>query len=152
MQTPLTLTYDTIKAKLTTAGLKSTQQRIVLYEALLKLGNHPTADQLYAYVKPANPSISLGTVYKTLETFVENNVVCKVLTDDGFMRYDARTDTHSHIYCVNTKEIIDFTDPELQQWIEDYFRHKKIPNIKIKEISVQINAEKINPAENIIIE
>ncbi len=144
--------YEYIRARLGTAGLKFTQQRIVILDALLTLGHHPTADEIYDHVKPNNPSISLGTVYKTVETFVSCHLIRKVMTDDGVMRYDARIDAHSHIYCVNTREIVDFTDPELQQWIEDYFKHKNIRNLKIKEISVQINAEKINPTEQVIVE
>ncbi len=150
MEAPLNFSY--IKAKLATAGLKSTHQRIVIYNALLTSGHHPTAEELYALVKPGNPSISLGTIYKTLEAFVDGNLIRRVLTTDGLMRYDARTDTHSHIYCVNTQEIVDFSDPELHQWIEDYFRHKNIHNLKIREISLQISAEKINPAERIVVE
>jgi hypothetical protein len=42
--------------------------------------------------------------------------------------------------------------PDLHQWIEDYFRHKNIRNLKIREISVQISAEKIDPAERIVVE
>jgi Fur family peroxide stress response transcriptional regulator len=146
------LNYEYIKAKLTTAGLKATHQRIVIYDMLLTLGHHPTAEEIYARIKPANPSMSLGTVYKTLEAFVTSLLIRRVLTADGLMRYDARTDAHSHIYCVNTQEIVDFTDPELHQWIEDYFRHKNIRNLKIREISVQISAEKIDPAERIVVE
>lgn len=144
--------FEYIKAKLTSVGLKSTHQRIVIYDALLALGHHPTAEEVYARIKPGNPSISLGTIYKTLEALVDNHLIRKVFTDDGLMRYDARTDAHSHIYCINTHEIVDFTDPELHQWIEDYFKHKNIRNLKIREISVQINAEKINPIEKIGVE
>ncbi len=147
-----TLNYEYIKAKLTSAGLKGTHQRIVIYDTLLTLGHHPTAEEIYARIKPGNPSISLGTIYKTLEAFVSKGLIHRVLTADGLMRYDARTDAHSHIYCVNTREIVDFTDPELHQWIEDNFRHKNIRNLKIREISVQISAEKINPTERIVVE
>lgn len=148
----MTYQLETLKSKLIAAHLKATQQRIVIYEAVMKLNNHPTADQVYGLIKPANPSISLGTVYKTLDSLVNHQLICRVMTDDGFMRYDAHTESHNHIYCVNTQEIIDFTDPELQQLMDAYFKRKKIHNLKIKDISVQINAEKINPEEAITIE
>src|SRR5687767_8028454 len=98
--------YHDLKKRLGSFGLKPTQQRIVTYEALFKLNNHPTAEQIYDFVKPNNPSISLATIYKTLDTFVGSKLICKVMTDDGFMRYDAHTESHSHIYCTNTQEII----------------------------------------------
>lgn len=141
--------YEEVKQRLTASGLKATQQRIVIYEALLKLNNHPTVDAVYAFVRPTNPSISLGTVYKTLNMLVSGNLARRVLTDDGCMRYDALTQPHSHIYCTNTGEIIDFTDATLHQVIEEFLQRCHIRNLKIKDVSVQINGEKINPDESI---
>ena len=69
-------------------------------------------------------NISLGTVYKTLETFVENQLAKKVMTDDGYMRYDGMTATHHHIYCTNTQEIMDYEDAELLTLIKNYFAQK----------------------------
>lgn len=146
------LTYEQLKSRFLASGLKVTQQRLVVYQALTKLAVHPTAEQVYEHVRIANPSISLATVYKTLDTFVESELIRRVMTDDGFMRYDAHLEPHSHVYCTNTKEIIDFIDPELTLLLEEYFKRKKIPNLKIKDFSLQINAEKISPEEDIIIE
>lgn len=143
--------FETIKRVIESCGLKATQQRIVIYGSLLKLTNHPTSEQVYDFIKPANPSISLGTVYKTLDTFVDSNLVNRVLTSDGLMHYDALTSTHSHIYCTNTQEIIDFDDTQLQQLIHQYLLEKKIFNLRISGISVQIHAEKIDPDETITI-
>lgn len=139
-----------IREKLSEAGLKATQQRIVVYDALLRMMNfHPAAENIYEAVRPENPSISLGTVYKTLDAFVLCGLASRVSTAEGHMRYDANMDQHNHIYCTNTKEIIDYRDAELDQLIQTYFKNKSIKNLKINQIHVQINGAKIDPAQEV---
>lgn len=145
------LTYNEVKQRLTDYQLKATQQRIVIYHALLQLHNHPTAEMIYDYVKAANPSISLATVYKTLDTFVSAKLASKVLSGNGSARYDGYMDHHSHLYCTNTEEIVDYEDEQLSKLIQNYFKNKKIKNFKISDIRLQINGEKLNTKENIII-
>jgi Fur family transcriptional regulator, peroxide stress response regulator len=145
------ISFEDIKTKLTEKGLKSTQQRIVIYNTVYHSQTHPSAERVYEDVRVDNPSISLATVYKTLETLIESGLVNRVMNEDGTMRYDAKLNSHNHIYCTNTKEIIDYEDQELSDLIAEYFRNKNIRNLKIKEISVQINGEKISPSESIII-
>ncbi len=65
---------DLISAK----GIKVTPQRMRVLEAIYKLNNHPTAENILAYIKKNDPNISSGTVYKVLETFVEKNLIKKV--------------------------------------------------------------------------
>ncbi len=140
-----------VKERLTSAGLKATQQRMVVLHALTHMHNHPTAEQVYEAVKPENPSISLATVYKTLEAFVANNLLHKVSSPEGNMRYDPKLEHHGHIHCMNTKEIIDYHDEELNMLIMDFFKKKKVNNLTIKNINLQINGEKINPDKSVSI-
>ena len=144
-------TLSQIKELLTSVGLKATHQRLVILEALRKMDNHPTIDQIYSQVSEDNPSISLATVYKTTEALVEKGLLAKVSTPEGLMRYDARLDSHGHIYCTNTKELVDFYDDELDQLIIEFFKRKKVNNLKIKNISVRINGEKLDPRKNVVI-
>lgn len=139
-----------IREKLFEAGLKATQQRIVVYDALLNtMSIHPTAENIYEVVKPENPSLSLGTVYKTLDVFVASGLASRVSSAEGHMRYDANMDQHNHIYCTNTKEIIDYRDEELDQLIQEFFKNKNIQNLKINQIHVQINGNKLDPTQEV---
>ncbi|HCR30287.1 MAG TPA: transcriptional repressor, partial [Opitutae bacterium] len=61
-------TTETLNRKLAQAGLRSTRQREVVYDAILSKRDHPTADEIFARVKSAMPSISLATVYNCLDT------------------------------------------------------------------------------------
>jgi len=132
-----------IKEQLVQAGLKVTQQRMVVYQALLSTMHlHPTAENIFETVRPENPSISLGTVYKILDVLVTNGLAAKVATDEGYMRYDANMEMHSHIYCNNTREIVDYHDGDLDKLLAAYFEKKKVKNFTIKRICVQISGEK----------
>ena len=142
--------YANLKAKLAEFKLKGTHQRIVIYEALLIL-NHPSAENIFERIKINSPSISLGTIYKTLDTMVASGLAVKVSSEDGNMRYDANMGSHNHIYCINTKEILDYEDEELNQVIENFFKTKNIENLKIKDIRLQIHGEKIDPSREVSI-
>ena len=120
------------------SNLKVTPQRIAVLEALNNLKNHPTADKIKEYVVKNHPSISVGTIYKTLETFVDKGLVKKVKTEKDVMRYDAILENHHHLYCEDNERIEDFFDDELDTMIEKYFQRKKIPNFKVKDIKLQI--------------
>jgi len=130
------------------SNLKVTPQRVAVLEALINLKNHPTADKIKEYVVKNHPNIAVGTIYKTLETFVEKGLVKKVKTEKDVMRYDAILDNHHHLYCEDTERIEDFFDDKLNGMLEKYFRKKKIPNFKVKDIKLQIigtfNNKKIN--------
>ena len=130
------------------SNLKVTPQRVAVLEALNNLKNHPTADKIKEYVVKNHPNIGVGTIYKTLETFVEKGLVKKVKTEKDVMRYDAILETHHHLYCEDTERIEDFFDDELDSLIDKYFQIKKIPNFQVKDIKLQIigtfNNKKIN--------
>ena len=136
-------TYELIQATLKEVGLKSTSQRLLILESFNNL-SHPTAEEIYTQVNQTLPGISLGTVYKTLDTLFQNRLITKLQTASGCLRYDLNTCLHYHIFCTNTQEIIDFEDPELQVILENYFASKQLSNVKIQDIRLQIYAEKIH--------
>ncbi len=146
------LNRNDLRQRLTESGFKATHQRIVVLEAVTELhGHHPTAEEVYQKLNPANPTISLGTVYKTLDTFAEAELIKRVLTEEGGKRYDTCTTTHSHIYCSNTREIIDFEDPELENLLRDFFSKKQVNNFEIKSFAVQLTGKKVEPDKQISI-
>lgn len=123
---------------LRSSNLKVTPQRMAVLEALNSLKHHPTADNIKEYVVKNHPNIAVGTIYKTLETFVEKGLVNKVKTEKDVMRYDSIVESHHHLYCKDTEHIEDFFDDELNGMLENYFSKKKIPNFKVKDIKLQI--------------
>ncbi len=140
-----------MKEKIAGTGLKVTHQRMVIYDAVLQMNFHPTVEQIYEDIQGENPSISLGTVYKTLETFVEYGLIDRVFTEEGVRRYDPNLEHHGHIYCTNTREIVDYYSEELNEIITGFFKKRKVNNLKIKNITLQINGDKIDPDKDITI-
>ncbi len=132
MKTPEII--NTLKDK----NLKITPQRLAVYEVILKLPDHPTADQIIRLVRKKNPNISPGTIYKTLETFVKNNLIKKVKTDADVMRYDPILDKHHHLYCTESDRIEDYYDNELNRLIESYLKKKNIPDFELKDFKLQL--------------
>ena len=120
------------------SGLKITPQRLAVLEAIIRLNNHPTADNIIDHIKQNHPNIAVGTVYKTLETLVEKGIIRKVTTQNNTMRYDAITRKHHHLYFSDSDRIEDYYNEELNKLIEDYFEEKKIPNFAIEEVKLQI--------------
>lgn len=135
------MTTINFREKLKNKGLKVTPQRVAIYEAVVNLRNHPTAENIIEYIKKNHPNISVGTVYKVLDSLVENQLLKKVKNEKDVMRYDAIMEQHHHLYCTQTEKIEDFEDPELDKIITLYFAKKKIKGFKIKDISLQITGE-----------
>jgi Fur family peroxide stress response transcriptional regulator len=134
----LEIPVEEIKERLQAAGLKITPQRLAILEAVYKLDNHPAAEQISEYIRSAHPGISTGTVYKVLDVLVEHGLIRRVKTDRDAMRYDGILESHHHLYCAESDRIEDYTDLELDQILEDYFRKKRIPGFRIDEIRLQI--------------
>jgi Fur family peroxide stress response transcriptional regulator len=135
------MTTEFFREQLKQKGLKITPQRIAVYEAVVALKNHPTAESIIDYIKKNHPNISVGTVYKILDSLVENQLLKKVKNEKDVMRYDAILQQHHHLYCTETEKIEDFEDPELDKIIAAYFSKKKIKGFKIKDITLQITGE-----------
>ena len=77
-----------------------TKQRRVILEELKKTKSHPTADELYQMVRKRIPNISLGTVYRNLETLASCGLIKKLETAGSQKRFDANMDDHQHVRCI----------------------------------------------------
>jgi Fur family peroxide stress response transcriptional regulator len=127
-----------IRNKLSNKGLKITPQRIAILEAIEKLHNHPSADNVIEYIRKNHPNIATATVYKVLDVLAGNELIRKVKTDRDIMRYDAITENHHHLYCAESDRIEDYFDTELNEIIGNFFAKKGIPDFKIEDIKLQI--------------
>jgi Fur family peroxide stress response transcriptional regulator len=127
-----------IQALIAQRGLKVTQQRLVILQFMLTRETHPSAEEIYRELVDQYPSLSLGTVYKTLDSLTSSGLLHKVFCVDGIKRYDVNLQPHAHLYCTTTHQIIDFEDSELQQIILAYLQDKNIQNFQIEGVQLQI--------------
>ena len=80
-------------------GLKVTPQRIAVYDMLCHTTEHPNAETIYKTLEPANPTMSLATVYKTLDFFKQLGLVQELNVGEPSSRYDAVVTCHPHTLC-----------------------------------------------------
>jgi Fur family peroxide stress response transcriptional regulator len=80
-------------------GLRMTDQRRAVYDALMGKRDHPTAVEVFMRVKGRMPSISLATVYNCLETLTGCGVVKAVNHDREPSRYCPNLAEHAHLFC-----------------------------------------------------
>ncbi|WP_051261485.1 Fur family transcriptional regulator [Desulfovibrio inopinatus] len=88
-------------------GLRLTHQRMVILEEIVKAEDHPSADVVYRRVREKIPTISLDTVYRTLATFCDLGLICKVSSTDDSARYEPMLFPHHHIICKKCGDIRD---------------------------------------------
>ena len=68
---------------------------------------HPSADWVYASLKPEIPDMSLATVYRNLSLFKQQGLIASLGTVNGIERFDGNTDPHVHFICDSCDAVID---------------------------------------------
>lgn len=134
----MSISNNDIRDSFTEKGLKITPQRIAILEAIYTLNNHPTVEEITHHIRKENPNIATGTVYKVLDTLVENDIITKVKTDKDIMRYDGVIKKHHHLYCSECDLIEDYVDEELDELLRNHFKNKNIEGFKMEDIVLQI--------------
>jgi len=103
---------ETIKSTLKEKGIKPTYQRLKILDYMSQnIRNHPTVEMIYAELVKEIPTISMTTVYNTLNTFIEKGLVCGVTITGTEVRYDFNTESHHHFLCKKCGQIKDIDIP-----------------------------------------
>ena len=97
---------------LQSGGRRVTSQRLMIHRVLQGNLDHPTAEEVYAAVRAILPSVSLATVYKVLNEFVDLGVLHEVERGDGPVRFDADTSPHIHLRCMGCGRLLDLPESE----------------------------------------
>lgn len=104
-----------IIARCEAKGLRMTDQRRTVARVVGEAEDHPDVEELYARALALDPRISLATVYRSVKLFEEAGILDKLEFGDGRARYeDAERDHHDHLIDVNSGEVIEFVDPEIE--------------------------------------
>ena len=90
------------------AGYRLTPQRLAICRLLEESKSHPTAQMIYEHLSSQYESLSLATVYNTLETLVALGAINTLGTaGDEAVHYDADTEPHVNLACVSCHRVID---------------------------------------------
>ena len=115
-------------------GYKVTTQRLAIYKFILTRKDHPTADQIYQKLKTDYPTLSLGTVYKTLHTLNELGLIQELGFNEGSIRYDPDMELHINLVCSKCGKIEDYKAENVTKlWNEI------ISNLNLKPIGQRID-------------
>ena len=90
--------------------MRSSKQRDLIESIVNSSYTHPTAEEIYEISKETIPNISLGTVYRNLNTLVNEKLIRKIKVDESKYRYDHNKDKHAHFICTKCSNIIDIPE------------------------------------------
>jgi Fur family peroxide stress response transcriptional regulator len=106
---------DEVARRAREGGMRVTPQRLAVYRALAASHDHPDPDTLHRRLLPEQPTISLATVYKTLDALLALGLVRQVPVAGSAKRYDAKLDRHHHAICERCRRVSDVHDARLDR-------------------------------------
>ena len=92
-------------------GYKATPQRIAICRFALSSKEHPSAQKVYSEVKKVHPTLSLSTVYKTLQVLKELGMLQELSSSLSQTRFDPNVKLHINLVCLQCGTIADVNDP-----------------------------------------
>ena len=117
-------------AELKKAGLKVTLPRLRILE-LLEDGDkaHLSAEEIYRRLIDAGEEVGLATVYRVMTQFEQAGICIRHNFEEGHAVYELTpSDHHDHMVCLNTGDVIEFTDDIIEE------RQKKLAQERGYEI------------------
>jgi len=116
---------DIIIKRLKEEGVKVTPQRIAVIDFLEKNKIHPSAEDIYEYIVKTYPTISLATIYNTLDKLEEIGKVKKIkIADDNRVNYEYDLSNHQHFFCKKCKKIFDINNENFCYDLNNIDGHK----------------------------
>ena len=131
--------------KLRKSGLRPTKQRLKICEVLFMRDKtfHFTINHLAKSISEKfNDKISLATVYNTVHAFEQKGYLKEISINSDKNYFDTNTSAHHHFYDVNTNELIDCDEKDI-----DFINIKKVPTgktIRSAEVLIKIASDNHN--------
>ena len=105
-----------IENKCADKGVKLTDQRRLIAKVMSESEDHPDVDELHKRVNNIDSKISIATVYRTVKLFEETGIVAKHDFKGTKARYEeATSEHHDHLIDINTGEITEFVDKDIEK-------------------------------------
>lgn len=97
------------------AGLKMTGQRKVILQILEEADDHPCVETVFERARQRDPSISIATVYRTLNLLDELDLVVRHEFNENFSRYEVNMEHHHHLIDLETGDVVEFQNERLER-------------------------------------
>lgn len=102
----------TLASILRRAGKRVTQQRLLVLRAMRQSDGHLDADQIYQVARREAPSLSLSTVYRTINVLKEAGLIEELRLGEEHYHYELRAEgDHHHLVCRSCGKVIEFDCP-----------------------------------------
>ena len=89
------------------SNMRLTSQRQVIFEELIKVKSHPTANEVYDMVRKRLPRIGLGTVYRNLNLLAELGIIRRLEVGGEQKLFDGDISPHYHVSCIKCNRVDD---------------------------------------------
>ena len=102
--------------------MKYSRQRELILKTLRENAVHPTAEQLYQFIRSEEPTISLATVYRNLNTLAQKGIIKKIEGLENMAHFDHQTHEHYHFICTKCHQVFDIpcdVAPNLVSTVEE---------------------------------
>ncbi len=116
--TPISISAEELQARLDgfenkcrARGLRVTNQRREIFRAVAASRQHPSAETVFLQVRRTMPNVSLDTVYRTLTSLEEMELLTRVGAS-AKERFDADMRPHAHFVCTACGEVYDIFTPQ----------------------------------------
>lgn len=126
---------ESLKQRCQELGMRVTNQRVEIFREVASSCEHPDAETVYERVKQRLPNISFDTVYRTLASLEDMNMIFRVDNLLPKARFDADRRPHNHFLCIKCGEVYDIF-PEDGYKIEIPENSKKFG--EIKDVNLQV--------------
>lgn len=98
-------------------GYKATPQRIAISRYALSNHSHPTVQRIYSDVKKVHPTVSLATVYKTIQILKEAGLIQELNLPQDKKRFDSDMEPHINLICLACGNIMDLKGSTIREII-----------------------------------
>ncbi|WP_338603872.1 Fur family transcriptional regulator [Sulfolobus tengchongensis] len=115
-------------------NLKVTPQRIAILKLIMK-GGHFSGEQIYEELKKTEPSISLSTVYNTLETLKEAGIL-NSFEANGITWFEINRKPHINVFCTDSNMIMD-----LEIEIDNFMEKLNKTGLDVKNVNIIVYAD-----------
>jgi len=106
--------------------MRVTPQRQAIFSILGACERHLTAEEVFETARRQMPTISLRTVYQTLNDLASMGELNQLHLGPGSSRFDPNTEPHHHLVCQSCGEVVDLhtdlTDIRVPDDVVDGFR------------------------------
>jgi Fe2+ or Zn2+ uptake regulation protein len=107
-----------VERRLRSSGGRMTSQRRLILQTLQSMVGHPTVEEIYNAARQIDSSLNLSTVYRNLRWLEENEMISprQFQGERTQQRFDPPSpEEHYHFYCRQCSEIIEFSDPTIEE-------------------------------------